>query len=83
MDLKTFFPHRYKLTAEVLKGPLGPYMDGFIDIVSRVGYTPGSLRSLVHGAIYFGRYLASTRLTDLRQLTDKHNWMFNYEKPKA
>lgn len=72
MDLKTFFPHRYKHTADVLKGPLGPYMDSFIDRVSRVGYTPGSLRSLVHGAIHFGRYLASTRLTDLRQLTDKH-----------
>ncbi|MBE3042528.1 tyrosine-type recombinase/integrase [Candidatus Bathyarchaeota archaeon] len=60
---------------------MGPYMDGFIDSVSRTGYTPGSFRSLVHGAIYFGRYLACTRLTDLRQLTDKHVQKFIASTP--
>jgi hypothetical protein len=30
-------------------------MDSFIDSVSRVGYTPGSLRSLVYRAIGFGK----------------------------
>lgn len=71
MDLQTIFPRRHKLREEVVKGPLGPYMDGFIESVSKVGYTPGSLKALVQGAIYFGRYLATHRLTDLGRLTDQ------------
>ena len=81
MDLNMLFPHRYKFTAEILNGPLGPYIDGFIDTVSRAGYTPGSFRSLVHGAIYFGRYLESIKLTDLRRLTDKHVQKFVASTP--
>lgn len=72
MDFQTIFPRRHKLHAEVLKGPLGPYVDGFIESVSHVGYTPGSLKELIQGAIYFSRYLETQKLTDLRQLTDEH-----------
>ena len=71
MDLQTVFPRRHKLRGEVTRGPLGPYMDGFIDSVSQVGYTPDSLKSLIQGAVYFGRYLSTHRFTDLRRLTDQ------------
>lgn len=71
MDLQTIFPSRHKLRAEVTTGPLGPYMDGFIESASQVGYTPDSLKSLIQGAIYFGRYLSTHRFTDLRRLTDQ------------
>jgi integrase/recombinase XerD len=72
MDLTGMFPHRHALRKEIAHGPLGPYMDGFIESVSQVGYTPGSLKALVQGAIYFGRYLAAIRLTDVSRLTDRH-----------
>jgi len=72
MNLTDMFPHRHALRKEVARGPLGPYMDGFIDSVSQVGYTPGSLKALVQGAIYFGRYLVTIRLTDVHRLTDRH-----------
>ena len=72
MNLESMFPRRPKYRAGVLEGPLGPYIDGFIDCVSRVGYTPGSLRCLVMGAAYFGRFLAKRRFFDLGKLQDKH-----------
>jgi integrase/recombinase XerD len=71
MNLQSVFPRRHKLRAEVVRGPLGPYMDGFIDSVSQVGYTPGSFKSLIQGAVDFGRYLSTHRFTDLRRLTDQ------------
>ena len=66
------FPNRPKYRAGILEGPLGPYIDGFINSLSRVGYTPGSLRGLVQGAVYFGRYLAKRKQSDLRKLRDEH-----------
>jgi integrase/recombinase XerD len=66
------FARRHKYRAGILRGPLGPYINGFIDSSSRKSYTPGSLRSLVHGAVHFGRYLAKLRIRDLRRLRDKH-----------
>jgi site-specific recombinase XerD len=72
MNLESMFFRRPKYRAGVLEGPLGPYIDGFIASVFQVGYTPGSLRSLVLGAVNFGRYLAKMQLCDLRKLRDKH-----------
>jgi site-specific recombinase XerD len=81
VDLTTIFPRRHKLRAEVRNGPLGPYIDGFIDSASQVGYTPGSLKALIQGAIYFSRYLVRKRLTDLIRLRDQHVWDFVASTP--
>jgi integrase/recombinase XerD len=42
-------------------GPLGPHLAGLIDAISTLGFTPTSLKDLVHGAIRFGTFLRSTR----------------------
>lgn len=72
MNLVSMFPRGSAYRADVLQGPLGPYIDGFIDSVSQRGYTQGSLRSLIQGAVYFGRYLANEGLRDLRTVDDRH-----------
>jgi len=53
-------------------GPLGPYIDGFVNAAAAVGYTQSSFRDLVIGASQFARFLTASGITDVRQLRDHH-----------
>ena len=53
-------------------GPLGPYIDGFVNAAAGVGYTQSSFRDLVVGASQFARFLTATGITDVHQLRDDH-----------
>lgn len=56
----------------VRRGPLGPYIDGFTAAMAGRGYTEGSLRDVVRGAMHFVRYLVKQGITDLRTLRNHH-----------
>jgi integrase/recombinase XerD len=56
----------------VRSGPLGPYIDGFVNEAAAVGYTSSSFYDLVLGASQFARYLAEAGVTDVGQIRDHH-----------
>jgi integrase/recombinase XerD len=56
----------------VRRGPLGPYIDGFVNAAAAVGYTQSSFRDLVVGASQFARFLTASGITDVRQLRNHH-----------
>ena len=53
-------------------GPLGPYIDGFIEDAATVGYTQSSLSDLVRGVSQFARYLTRMGIADVKQIGDDH-----------
>jgi site-specific recombinase XerD len=64
---------RSKRLREIVdRSPLGPYIDGFVETVGTVGYTPKSLRDLVLGATQFARYLSATGVKDVSELRNQH-----------
>jgi hypothetical protein len=61
-----------RLREAVRSSPLGPFIDGFVDAVARIGYTAQSMYGLVLGATQFARHLARIGLTDVGALRDHH-----------
>jgi integrase/recombinase XerD len=61
-----------RLRTEAPAGPLGPYLEGFLDYLAPVGYRRGSLANLMRGALQYSRVLAQLGLTDVGSLTDQH-----------
>jgi integrase len=47
------------IRTRIQSGPLGPYIDGFVTVLQREGYTPGVTRRYVRAADVFGRWLSS------------------------
>jgi len=56
----------------VLSGPLGPFIDGFVQEQVAIGYAPSSLYGVILGASWFARYLRTIDVTDVRQIRDCH-----------
>jgi integrase/recombinase XerD len=56
----------------VLSGPLGPFIDSFVQEVEAIGYAPSSLYDVILGASWFARYLSTIGVTDVRQIRDSH-----------
>jgi integrase/recombinase XerD len=65
----------------VRSGPLGPYMDGFVDAAAALGYTRRSFYDVVLGASQFARFLAASGVTDIRQVRDHHVKSFVATRP--
>jgi integrase/recombinase XerD len=54
----------------VRSGPLGPYIDGFVEDVAADGYTPSSFTDLVRGVSQFARYLTRMGISDVKRIND-------------
>ena len=54
----------------VRSGPLGPYIDGFVEDAAAIGYTQSSFNDLVRGVSQFARYLAPMGITDIKHIGD-------------
>jgi integrase/recombinase XerD len=60
------------LREAVRTSAVGPFMDGFVETVARVGYTAQSLYGLVNGATRFIRYVDDAGVHDVARLRDRH-----------
>src|SRR5206468_3457403 len=49
------WPH---IRARLQTGPLGPHLDGFVELLQGEGYAPGVIRRHVRAADVFGRWLS-------------------------
>jgi integrase/recombinase XerD len=78
----------------VRSGPLGPYIDGFVNAAAAIGYTQSSFSDLVVGTSQFARFLKASGITEVRQLRDHHvesfvgtlpvlRWKSQYSRPSG
>lgn len=51
---------------------LAPHLDDFVENLSSMGFTQGSLKDVVAGAIHFGVFLTAKGLSDASQLEQAH-----------